>query len=98
MGSVSFASFMLIFLGILRLIWEALTPQGQDGGCWKKCCDCLCCCCNKLFEWFTTGAFTIINIRATPFCSSGAEAFDLRWFENMGTSSIVAVVQAVRIM
>ena len=30
MGSVSFASLMPIFLGILRLIWEALTPQGQD--------------------------------------------------------------------
>jgi hypothetical protein len=96
-GSVVFGGIMLALLGLLRLIYEVLVPQqGGDGekSCWQKCCNCLCCLCNKLFEWFTTGAFTIINIRGTPFCPSGEEALSLK-LGNPGTSSVVAVVQAV---
>ena len=95
MGSVALGGFLLIVLGLIRLIYEALYPQSVDQpNCWQKCCNCLCCCCTKIFDWFTTGAFTIINVRGTPFCSSGYEAFSLK-LASLGASSIVSVVQAV---
>ena len=96
MGSVVLGGFLLIVFGILRLIYEALYPHQIDGepSCWQKCCNCLCCCCTKIFDWFTTGAFTVINVRGTPFCSSGAEAFSLKMM-SLATSSIVSVVQVV---
>ena len=79
--------FLLAVLGIFRLIYEALYPQTAEGhsNCWHKCCSCLCCCCTKIFDWFTTGAFTIINIRGTVFCVSGVEAFSLK-IGSLGTS------------
>ena len=98
MGSVIFGGFLLIIFGILRLIYEALYPQSVDGelNCWQKCCGCLCCCCTKIFDWFTTGAFTVINVRGTSFCPSGYEAFSLK-MTNIATSSVVSVVQVVPI-
>ena len=92
MGSVIFGAFLLIIFGILRLIYEALYPQSVDQpNCWQKCCNCLCCCCTKIFDWFTTGAFTVINVRGTAFCDSGFEAFSLK-LNSLSTSSVVAIV------
>ena len=67
MGSVIFGGILLVLFGILRLIFEALYPHTEEGeaSCTKKCCNCLCCCCISIFDWFTTGAFTIMNIRGT---------------------------------
>lgn len=99
MGSVIFGGFMLAILGLVRLVYEAVMPHDEDANTsiLRKCCDCICCCCLKIFEWFCSGAFTIINIRATPFCSSGSEAFSLR-LANFATSSIVSIVQAVLLL
>lgn len=95
-GSVIFGAFMLSILGLVRLVYEAVMPHDEDGttSLLRKCCDCICCCCYKIFEWFCSGAFTVINIRATAFCPSGSEAFSLR-LSNFATSSIVSIVQAV---
>mgnify|MGYP000845395375 CR=1 FL=1 len=96
-GSVAYGAFMLSLLGLIRIIYEILVPQnGPDGtpSLLKRCCDCFCCLCANLFSWFTTGAFTIINIRGTNYCSSGAESFKLR-VANITTSSVVGIVQAV---
>lgn len=95
-GSVIFGAFMLSILGLVRLVYEAVMPHDEDGttSLLRKCCDCICCCCYKIFEWFCSGAFTVINIRATSFCPSGSEAFSLR-LSNFATSSIVSIVQAV---
>lgn len=90
---------MLAILGLARLIYEAIMPHDEDGesSILRKCCDCVCCCCTKIFDWFASGAYTVINIRGTSFCPSGSEAFSLR-LANFATSSIVAVVQAVLII
>ena len=95
MGSVVLGGILLVIFGILRLIYEALFPhQVDEPNCWQKCCNCLCCLCTAIFDWFTTGAFTVINVRGTPFCTSGYEAFSLK-FASLATSSIVSVVQVV---
>ena len=95
-GSVIKGAFLLALLGIIRIIYEALVPRGENEAesCIRRCCDCICCCCQQIFEWFTSGAFTLINIRGNSFCTSGMEAFKLR-ISNIGTSAVVSIVQTV---
>lgn len=89
---------MLALLGMARLAYNILVPQKESDNTLvnvlKKCCDCLCLVCLKLFECFAHGGYTIININGTPFCESGAEAFKLQ-LANFDVSSIVTMVQAV---
>lgn len=99
MGSVALGSFMLALLGLIRLVFDAVVPKTDGAGgpsILRRVSECVCCCCIKLFEWFATGAYTVINIRGTNFCSSGSESFKLRvTLENIGTTSVVSLVQAV---
>jgi len=89
---------MLALLGIVRMAYHILVPQKESDttlvNIFKKCCDCVCCICTKLFECFTNGAFTLVNINGTAFCGAGMESFKLK-VDNFDISSIVAMVQSV---
>jgi len=45
------------------MAYHILVPQKESDttlvNIFKKCCDCVCCICTKLFECFTNGAFTL---------------------------------------
>ena len=92
---------MLALLGIARMAYHILVPQKESDttlvNIFKKCCDCICCICTKLFNCFTNGAFTIVNINGTAFCGAGMKSFELK-ASNLGVSSIVAMVQSVAIL
>lgn len=47
-GSVIFGAFLLALLGLVRMIYEAIVPHDEDASTslLRKCCDCICCCCN----------------------------------------------------
>jgi hypothetical protein len=91
---------MLALLGLMRTLYNIFVPKREAEGLaniLKKCCDFFCCICNKLFEWFTIGAFTITNIRGTTYCHSGSEAAYLK-MKSLSTSSVISLVQAVSIL
>lgn len=100
-GSVCAGSFMLALLGVVRMAYHILVPQKESDttlvNIFKKCCDCVCCICTKLFECFTNGAFTLVNIQGTAFCGAGTESFKLK-VANLDLSSIVAMVQSVTLL
>lgn len=103
MGSVSLGSFFMALLGIIKFIYELVTPEQKEGetgllASYKKCCDCICCLCTGyLFKWFNSGAFTVINLVGDSYCTAAGRAFTVR-INSIATSSIVAIVQTVTLL
>lgn len=102
MGSVCFGSFFKALIGFIKFLYELLTPEKQDDESnWKaylkKCCDCFCCICMKLFDWINGGAYTVINIMGDDYCDSALKATSIR-LNNLASSSILVVLQAVIIL
>jgi hypothetical protein len=92
----------MALLGILKFIYELITPEQKEGetgilATYKKCCDCICCLCTSfLFKWFNSGAYTVINMVGDSYCTAAGRAFEIR-VKNLATSSIVAIVQVVKL-
>jgi hypothetical protein len=100
-GSVVLGSFFMALFGFLKFLYELVTPEQKEGekgllAAYKKCCDCVCCLCTKLFHWFNNGAFTVINLKGDSYCTAAERAFAVR-IQNIGTSAVVDIVTAVRI-
>lgn len=99
-GSVCLGSFFMALLGFIKFLYELVTPEQKEGttGClatYKKFCDCICCLCTSyLFQWFNSGAFSVINLAGDSYCTAAGRAFSIR-LNNIGTTSIVSIVQAV---
>jgi hypothetical protein len=100
MGSVCLGSFFMALLGLIKFIYELLTPEQEEGatGClagYKKFCDCICCLCTGfLFKWFNSGAYTGVNLTGDSYCTSAGTSFSLK-LSNLATSSVVAIIQVV---
>lgn len=92
----------MALLGIIKFIYELITPEQKEGetgilATYKKFCDCICCLCTGfLFKWFNSGAYTVINMVGDSYCTAAGRAFDIR-LKNLATSSIVAIVQVVKL-
>lgn len=99
-GSVVLGAFFMALLGIIKFIYELVTPEQKEGekgllASYKKCCDCICCLCTSyLFKWFNSGAYTVTNLVGDSYCTAAGRAFTVR-LNNIATSSIVAIVQTV---
>jgi hypothetical protein len=99
-GSVTLGSFFMALLGIIKFVYELITPEQKEGETgilakYKKVCDCICCLCTSyLFNWFNSGAFTVVHLAGDSYCTAAGHAFSLR-IRNIGTSSIVSIVQVV---
>lgn len=81
-------------------MYTLLAPSEDEEhqGFWKylrKCCDCLCCLCMKIFEWFTVGAYTWINMAGDSYCTAGLNSSSLR-LKNLAASTAMAILSAVR--
>ena len=80
-GSVCLGSFFMALLGIIKFIYELITPEQKEGetgllATYKKCCDCICCLCTSfLFKWFNSGAYTVTNIVGDSYCTAAGRAF-----------------------
>lgn len=62
---------------------------------YKKFCDCICCLCvSYLFQWFNSGAYTVVNIVGDPYCSSAMKAFTIR-LTNLATTSVLMILQVI---
>jgi len=99
MGSVCYGALMIALLGVVRMVYNLLVPKENSRGLanlLKRCCDCFCSVCSRLFEWFTVGSFAITNIRGNTYCEAGYEAVALR-LKRLDTSSVVALVQGVHV-
>jgi hypothetical protein len=92
----------MALLGILKFIYELITPEQKEGetgilATYKKFCDCICCLCTSfLFKWFNSGAYTVINMAGDSYCTAAGRAFEIR-LRYIGTSSIVSIIQVVKI-
>ena len=65
-------------------------------GSYKKCCDVVCCLCvSYLFQWFNSGAFTVVNLMGDSYCTSAMKAFTIR-LNSFASTSIVMVLQLVQ--
>lgn len=90
----------MALLGLLKFLYEIITPEQKEGetgilATYKKFCDCICClCANHLFKWFNNGAYTVVHLEGDSYCTAAGRAFSVN-IANIGTSSVVAVVQAV---
>jgi hypothetical protein len=99
-GSVILGAFFMALLGIIKFIYELVTPEQKEGetgvlATYKKVCDCICCLCTSyLFKWFNSGAYTVINLKGDSYCTAAGRAFTVR-INSIATSSVVAVVQTV---
>lgn len=99
MGSVCAGSFFKALLAFVKFMYEILTPEVQaDGDGWKskmkKCCDCICCLCMKLFDWLNGGAYTVINITGDDYCSSAMKGVEIR-LKNLAVTGIITILQTV---
>jgi hypothetical protein len=100
MGSVCFGAFFKALLGFIKFLYELLTPEeAKDENSWiakyKKCCDCICCLCMKLFDWLNGGAYTIVNITGDSYCDSALKSASIR-LNNLASTSILIVLQTVK--
>lgn len=101
-GSVVLGAFFMALLGLLKFLYEIVTPEQKEGekgflASYKKCCDCICCLCTSyLFKWFNSGAYTVINLVGDSYCTAAGRAFTVR-INSIATSSVVAIVQAVNL-
>lgn len=99
-GSVTVGAFFLALLGLIKFIYDLVTPEQKEGekgllASYKKCCDCICCLCTSyLFKWFNSGAYTVTNLVGDSYCTAAGRAFTVR-INNIATSSIVAIVQTI---
>lgn len=102
-GSVVLGAFFMALLGLIKFIYELVTPEQKEGekgllASYKKCCDCICCLCTSyLFKWFNNGAYSVINLKGDSYCTAAGRAFTVR-INSIATSSIVAIVQTVIIL
>lgn len=99
MGSVCVGSFFKALIGFIKFLYEILTPEKSDNDTslmakYKKCCDCICCLCLKLFDWINGGAYTVINITGDSYCTSALKSASLR-LNNLASSAILIVLQTV---
>ncbi len=100
MGSVAIGAFFKALIGFIKFMYEVLTPEdAKDENSWsakfKKCCDCFCCLCLKLFDWLNCGAYTVVNIVGDSYCDSAMLSASLR-INNLASSAILLSLQTVR--
>jgi hypothetical protein len=98
-GSVVLGSFFMALFGLLKFLYELVTPEQKEGEIgflagYKKFCDCVCCICTKLFQCFNDGAFTVVNLKGDSYCTAAARAFSVR-IKNIAASSVVGIVTSV---
>ena len=90
----------MALVGFIKFLYELLVPNEVKDeesciGSYKKCCDFVCCLCvGYLFQWFNGGAFTAVNLIGDSYCTSAMKAFSIR-LNNLGSTSILAVLQVV---
>jgi hypothetical protein len=99
MGSVCVGAFFKALIGFIKFVYELLTPEkADDENSWKakykKCCDCVCCLCMKLFDWINGGAYTVVNITGDGYCDSALKSVSIR-LNNLASSTILVVLQMV---
>jgi hypothetical protein len=99
MGSVAMGSFLMALFGLLRFLYELLSPSKTESeGCirsWKKFCDCCCyLCVSFVFDWFNAGAYTYIHLYGEGYCPSAWNVVALRLKQPI-TTAIVGFMSAV---
>jgi choline transporter-like protein 2/4/5 len=82
LGSISLGSFILMFVWMVRHIFEYIGHRLQDAtgeNCCTKCllCCCLCClsCFDRFIRYLTENAFIYQAISCEGFCSSAIHSF-----------------------
>lgn len=102
MGSVCKGSFFFALVGFIKVMYTLLAPEENKehtGFAYylRKACDCLCCICMKIFEWFTIGAYTWINMAGDPYCTAGQKSAALR-LNSLASSTAMAIIGFVHLL
>ena len=96
MGSVCIGSFLVALFGLLKIIYNLITPDTsvKSGLLYniKRCCDCcFCFCLTTVFEWLNGNAYTWIHLTSNSYCSSAAASTGLQ-IANAATSGFMVIL------